>query len=100
MLAIEQQKNLLVQRLKRSPNGSELSAEVNKTEAELTQILEQGQLAKHLMITANLRLVVAVAKKYRWSNLEFLDLIQEGAIGLQKAVEKFECLRRQATHCL
>jgi RNA polymerase nonessential primary-like sigma factor len=38
---------------------------VNKTEAELTQILEQGQLAKHLMITANLRLVVAVAKKYR-----------------------------------
>jgi RNA polymerase nonessential primary-like sigma factor len=56
MLALEQQKNLLVQRLKRSPNGSELSAEVNKTEAELTQILEQGQLAKHLMITANLRL--------------------------------------------
>jgi RNA polymerase nonessential primary-like sigma factor len=90
MLALEQQKNLLVQRLKRSPNGSELSAEVNKTEAELTQILEQGQLAKHLMITANLRLVVAVAKKYRWSKLEFLDLIQEGAIGLQKAVEKFE----------
>jgi RNA polymerase nonessential primary-like sigma factor len=40
MLALEQQKNLLVQRLKRSPNWSELSAEVNKTEAELTQILE------------------------------------------------------------
>ncbi|MBD2511885.1 sigma factor [Nostoc sp. LEGE 12450] len=71
-----------MQRLKRSPNGSELSAEVNKTEAELTQILEQGQLAKRLMITANLRLVVAVAKKYRLSNLEFFDLIQEGAIGL------------------
>ncbi|MEA5604476.1 hypothetical protein [Nostoc sp. UHCC 0252] len=55
---------------------------MNKTEAELTQILEQVQLAKHLMVTANLRIMVAVAKKYRWSNLEFLDLIQEGAIGL------------------
>jgi RNA polymerase nonessential primary-like sigma factor len=42
------------------------------------------------MITANLRIMVAVAKKYRWSNLKFLDLIQEGAIGLQKAIEKFE----------
>nr|WP_190234145.1 hypothetical protein [Nostoc sp. 'Peltigera membranacea cyanobiont' 213] len=58
-----------MQRLKRSPNGSELSAKVNKTEAELTQILEQVQLAKHLMVTANLRIMVAVAKKYRWSNL-------------------------------
>ncbi|MBE9002254.1 hypothetical protein IQ274_29620 [Nostoc sp. LEGE 12447] len=82
MLALEQQKNLLVQRIKPSPNGSELSSEVNKTEAELTQILEQDQSAKHLMITANLRIMVAVTKKYRLSNLEFLDLIQEGAIGL------------------
>ncbi|QLE53139.1 hypothetical protein FD724_34905 (plasmid) [Nostoc sp. C057] len=82
MLALEQQNNLFVQRLKPSPNGSELSSEVNKTEAELTQIFEQDQSAKHLMITANLRIMVAVAKKYRWSNLEFLDLIQEGAIGL------------------
>ncbi|WP_202985815.1 sigma factor [Nostoc sp. UIC 10630] len=70
-----------MQRLKPSPNGSELSS-VNKTEAELTCILEQGQLTKHLMITANLRIMVAVAKKYRSSNIEFLDLIQEGAIGL------------------
>jgi RNA polymerase nonessential primary-like sigma factor len=83
MLALEQQRNLLVQRLKRSPNRSELFAEVNKTERSIiTQILEQVQLAKHLMITGNLRIMVAVAKKYRLSNLEFLDLIQEGAIGL------------------
>lgn len=88
MLALEQQKNLLVQRLKPSPNGSELSSEVNKTEAELTCILEQGQLAKHLMITANLRLVVSGVKKYRWSNLEFLDLIQVGAIGLLSCCRK------------
>ncbi|MHC5862346.1 sigma-70 family RNA polymerase sigma factor [Nostoc sp.] len=90
MLALDKHYNLLRQRLKRSPTSAELAAEVNKTEAELTQIKKLGQLAKHLMITANLRLVVAVAKKYRWSNLEFLDIIQEGAIGLQKAVEKFD----------
>lgn len=82
MLALDKHYYALMQRLKRSPTGSELSAEVNKTEAELAQILEQGQLAKQKMITANLRLVVAVAKKYRWSHVEFLDLIQEGAIGL------------------
>jgi RNA polymerase nonessential primary-like sigma factor len=63
-----------VQRLERSPTRAELTAEVNKTEAQLTQIQKLGQLAKQKMITANLRLVVAVAKKCRWSNLEFLDL--------------------------
>jgi RNA polymerase nonessential primary-like sigma factor len=66
-----------VQRLERSPTRAELAAEVNKTEAQLTQIQKLGQLAKQKMITANLRLVVAVAKKCRWSNLEFLDLIEE-----------------------
>jgi RNA polymerase nonessential primary-like sigma factor len=69
-----------VQRLERSPTRAELATEVNKTEAQLTQIQKLGQLAKQKMITANLRLVVAVAKKCRWSNLEFLDLIEEGVI--------------------
>lgn len=66
-----------MQRLERSPTRAELAAEVNKTEAQLAQIQKLGQLAKQKMITANLRLVVAVAKKCRWSNLEFLDLIEE-----------------------
>jgi DNA-directed RNA polymerase sigma subunit (sigma70/sigma32) len=66
-----------VQRLERSPTKAELAAEVNETEAQLTQIQKLGQLAKQKMITANLRLVVAVAKNSRWSNLEFLDLIEE-----------------------
>ncbi|MHC5754905.1 MAG: hypothetical protein ACYTXF_30555 [Nostoc sp.] len=66
-----------MQRLERSPTKAELAAEVNETEAQLTQIQKLGQLAKQKMITANLRLVVAVAKNSRWSNLEFLDLIEE-----------------------
>lgn len=63
-----------MQRLERSPTRAELAAEVNKTEAQLTQIQKLGQLAKQKMITTNRRLAVAVAKKCRWSNLEFLDL--------------------------
>jgi RNA polymerase nonessential primary-like sigma factor len=90
MTAIEEHKQKLAQQLGRQPTRSELANFVNKTEAEVTQILEQGKLAKQNMMAANLRLVVSIAKKYQGRNLEFLDLIQEGAIGLQRGVEKFD----------
>lgn len=90
MIAIEQHKQELSQQLHRQPTSAELANFVNKSEAEVNQILQLGQRAKQKMIVANLRLVVSIAKKYQRRNLEFLDLVQEGAIGLQRGVEKFD----------
>jgi RNA polymerase primary sigma factor len=63
----------------------------SEEEKEIAKQIKKGDVnAKEKMITANLRLVISIARKYRNSRLSFLDLIQEGNIGLMKAVDKFD----------
>jgi len=93
MMVLLEAKEALSKEIDHEPSLSEWAARVNQSETEINHLMVQGKRAKQKMIEANLRLVVAIAKKYQKRNMEFLDLIQEGTLGLERGVEKFDPMR-------
>ncbi len=75
------------------PSLEEIANKAGLTLIEVKRTFKNGNRAKEQMVSANLRLVVSVAKKYTKRNMELLDLIQEGTIGLVRGVEKFDPAR-------
>ncbi|MBL1177711.1 RNA polymerase sigma factor, RpoD/SigA family [Pantanalinema sp. GBBB05] len=93
MMSLQEKKTALAKKLAHEPTEQELAEHTHLSETDLKDIMRKGQRAKQKMIEANLRLVVSIAKKYQKRNLEFLDLIQEGTMGLERGVEKFDPTR-------
>ncbi len=90
MMPLQALQEGLVEGLGRSPSWEEWAERANVSVSELKSTLRAGKQAKKKMIEANLRLVVSIAKKYTQRDLDLLDLIQEGSIGLSRGVEKFD----------
>ena len=94
LMALEEQREELRLRAGgEAPSEEQLAQAAGLTPQQLRKRLRSGQRAKERMVAANLRLVVSVAKKYTKRNMELLDLIQEGTIGLVRGVEKFDPTR-------
>lgn len=87
---VEQQREQLKQELGRPPAKADLASFYEMTERQLEHRLHRCRMAKRKMIRSNLRLVVSIAKRYLNRGVPFLDLIQEGALGLNRATEKFD----------
>ncbi len=87
---VENKRQELIEALGTTPSKEELATAFSLDAQQLDQQLYQGRMAKRRMIRSNLRLVVSIAKRYLNRGVPFLDLIQEGAIGLNRAAEKFD----------
>ena len=91
LLQVENARQKFAEENQVKPTKAELTAAAElESERQLDLILYRGKVAKRKMIRSNLRLVVSIAKRYLNRGVPFLDLIQEGAIGLNRATEKFD----------
>jgi RNA polymerase sigma factor (RpoD-like family) len=90
LVEVEQLRDRLKADLGRNPIKAEIAAALNLNERQLEHHLYRSRTAKRKMIRSNLRLVVSIAKRYLNRGVPFLDLIQEGALGLNRATEKFD----------
>ena len=90
ILEVENRSQSLQEELTRKPTMAELAVSFDCSEAQRKQRLRKARAAKRRMIRSNLRLVVSIAKRYLNRGVPFLDLIQEGALGLNRAAEKID----------
>lgn len=87
---VEELKEKLTLENGKSPTLAQLAQALELTEEQFQNRLSRSRMAKRKMIRANLRLVVSIAKRYLNRGVPFLDLIQEGSLGLNRATEKFD----------
>lgn len=90
LMEIEEKRKELSDLNGRAVDDTELAYHFGYDRKAMRREIRAGKKAKDKMVTANLRLVVSVAKKYTKRNMELLDIIQEGTIGLVRGVEKFD----------
>lgn len=90
LVSLEAVRDDLAEELGMTPGLPEWANAADMTPETIQKAVNAGQRAKRRMVEANLRLVVSIAKKYIKRNVDLMDLIQEGNIGLQRGVEKFD----------
>ena len=89
-IALEHTAEELGKQLGHSPTVEELACHIGLPAATVQERLALGNQAKHLMVKHNLRLVISVARRYAYRGLELSDLIQEGAVGLIRGIQRFD----------